>query len=79
MIYIDNFEQKKRAFLNTLSSEDLRNLGLNVMAYIKPVIIHDQPVFSIHAADGTVLSVIESLPHARDFLSQFDLHVLTLH
>lgn len=43
--------------LRQLSAQDFLALGVQQLAYIRPVIIDGAKVYSIHAADGTQLAI----------------------
>lgn len=43
--------------LRMLSPDDLGRLGMQQMAYVKPVIFNGAHAFAIHAADGTPMAV----------------------
>lgn len=43
--------------IRMLSPADLGRLGLQQVAYVKPVIFNGAPAFAIHAADGTPMAV----------------------
>ena len=38
-----------------LSSQDLAALGIQNIAYVKPILHEGEPAFAVHAADGTKL------------------------
>ncbi len=40
-----------------LSTEQLAQLGLSQIAYVKPVMMNGAPAFAIHAADGSPMAV----------------------
>ncbi|MBE7212276.1 MAG: DUF1150 family protein [Gluconacetobacter diazotrophicus] len=40
-----------------LSDRELRALGMEQIAYIKPVTVDGEAVFAIHAADGTPMAL----------------------
>ena len=40
-----------------LSAEQLARLGLQQIAYIRPVVVNGEAGFAIHAADGTPMAV----------------------
>ena len=43
--------------IRKLTPADLGKLGLQEMAYVKPVILNGAHAFAIHAADGTPMAV----------------------
>jgi len=42
-----------------LSPDDLGRLGLQEMAYVKPVTVNGTHAFAIHAADGTPMALAQ--------------------
>lgn len=67
-------EQIKSAeFLKTLSSQDFLSFGMHDMAYIKQVHIDGKDGFAIHAADGTPLSMMETLQEALNVIEHNEL------
>ena len=40
-----------------ISSEQLAQLGLQQIAYVKPVVVNGTSCFAIHAADGTPMAI----------------------
>lgn len=43
--------------LRNMTSEQLAQLGVSDMAYIKPVLMNGAAAFAIHAADGSPMAV----------------------
>ena len=43
--------------LRHLSTEQLAQLGLSKLAYVKPIVMNGAPGFAIHAADGTPMAL----------------------
>lgn len=62
-----------------LSAQDFAAFGLNVIAYIKPALVEDQPVFAIHAADGTPLTVVGDRALADAVVRQHEMEPFTVH
>ena len=46
--------------IRNLSQIDLGRLGLQQIAYVKPVMINGVNAFAIHAADGTPMAVAQN-------------------
>lgn len=67
--------------LKQLSAQDFRDVGIDQVAYIKPVDGHNKTIgcFSIHAADGSQLSVMDSYDTAIAAVRMNDLYPVTLH
>ena len=63
----------------TISAQDLMVLGLNQMAYIRPVVENGQHLFAVHAADGTRLGLLPTRDMAVGALLQHELEPVALH
>jgi len=63
----------------TLSLHDLGSYGLETLAYIKPVTVDGHRYHSIHAADGTPLTVIAERDLAYATVRQHDLEPNSVH
>lgn len=64
--------------LKNLTPRDLLNFGLQDVAYVRPIIVENRPAFAIHAADGTPLSVMESMDSAMAVIRHNDLEPATI-
>jgi hypothetical protein len=66
--------------LKQLSPKEFLGVGLNQIAYIRSIPTGgDEAVFSIHAADGTQISVVPNYEEAIMAARTNDLHPVTLH
>lgn len=63
----------------TLSLHDLGIYGLETIAYVKPVTVDGHLYHSIHAADGTPLTVIAERDLAFATVRQHDLEPASVH
>lgn len=63
----------------SISTQDLMVLGLNQVAYIRPVVENGQHLFAVHAADGTRLGILPTRDMAVGALLQHDLEPVPLH
>jgi len=70
-----------RALLKALSSQDFARIGMNEIAYIRPLSLSpdEQHVYGVYAADGTQMSVLASMDMAIATLRHNDLVPVTLH
>ena len=65
--------------LKAMSQQDLRYLGMNEIAYIRPTGASDEGEgFAIHAADGTQLSIVEDYDTAIAAARQNELEPIML-
>lgn len=65
--------------LRNISMQDFRNMGIDQIAYVKPLHADDADVFSVHAADGRQISVIDSYASAVALIHQNEMHAVTVH
>lgn len=70
---------KAAAFLRQLSPQDFATFGLDHVAYVRPVTFDDAPAFSVHAADGTPLTVLAERDVAFATVRQNDMEPLSVH
>ena len=62
-----------------LSAEQLAQLGVSQIAYVKPVTVNGQHGFAIHAADGTPMGLIGDREVAMAAILQHEMHPLSVH
>jgi hypothetical protein len=62
-----------------LSPQAFASLGVQDLAYIKPVERNGKTMIAVHAADGTELAVAESRDVAIAFIRQNDLEAVSAH
>jgi hypothetical protein len=62
-----------------ISRPDLAALGSEQIAYIKPIVTEESRAFSVHAADGTQLTVVETREIAEAILRQHELAPVSVH
>ncbi|MCR9077259.1 MAG: DUF1150 domain-containing protein [bacterium] len=62
-----------------ISPVDLGKLGLNQVAFIKPVVEEDGAHFVVHAADGTAVHTFATRELAELAIRQHDLQALSVH
>lgn len=77
-------ENNVRAFLKGLSPHDFLRIGMNEIAYVRPLAVGaggglEKQAFAVYAADGTQLSVLDSMDMAMATLKHNDLLPVTLH
>lgn len=65
--------------LRQLSTQDFAAFGVDHVAYIRPVDVEGVAAFSIHAADGTPLSVLPQRDVAFAAVRQNDMEPLSVH
>ena len=66
-------------WLKSISSREFALLGMNDMAYIKRVVVNDEPRFAIHSADGTQLALVPDEDIADATVRQNDLEPMRVH
>jgi len=67
------------ALFRHLSPEDFAAFGVDHVAYVKPVLVNGVAAFSIHAADGTPLTVLPDREVASAAVRQNDLEPVSVH
>jgi len=65
--------------LKELSAQDFLTFGVQDIAYVRPVRVDGQEGYAVHAADGTPLSILESLSEALHIIQHNDLETAALH
>lgn len=65
--------------LREISAQDFLALGKEQVAYVRPVEIDGKKAFSVHAADGTPMIVLENYNSAINLLVREDMVPATLH
>jgi hypothetical protein len=65
--------------LAQISTQDFLTLGVSDMAYIRPVVIDQQPLFAVHAADGRQIAVMPNREVAFATVRHNDLEPLYVH
>ena len=61
------------------TARDFEALGLEQLAYVKPVQVDGRTVFAVHAADGTEIAVMPDREVARAAIRQHDLEPVSVH
>lgn len=62
-----------------LTAQDFRALGLEQLAYVKPVTVDGETAYAVHAADGTEIAVMADRTVACAAIRQHDLEPLSVH
>ncbi len=65
--------------MKALSHQDWADFGVNDMAYLKPVTLEGEHRYSIHAANGTPLAVMDTREVAAAAIMQNELEALSVH
>ncbi|HUN45520.1 MAG TPA: DUF1150 family protein [Stellaceae bacterium] len=65
--------------LKHISSREFALLGLNEVAYVKPIVVNDEVNFAIFSADGTQVAVLPDREVALATIRQHDLEPASLH
>ena len=67
------------ADIRALSPADLGRLGLEQLAYVKPMMLNGANVFAIHAADGTPMAVAADRNQAVAAIVQHEMMPALVH
>jgi hypothetical protein len=63
----------------SLSPKDFAAFGLDLFAYIKPVMVDGTSNFAIHAADGTPLTVVSGREAAVATVRRHEMEPVSVH
>ena len=77
----DSNETIVRNMLAGLSPKDFLKIGIDEIAYVRPLAVRGavKPAYGVYAADGTQLSVLDSMDMAIATMRHNDLLPVTLH
>ncbi len=67
------------AALRSLSVKDFAQLGVEDVAYLRPVILNGAAAFAIHAADGTPIGAAPSAQLAAAAIRQHEMEPALVH
>lgn len=62
-----------------ITAQELAVLGVQDLAYVRPVEAEGKPGFAIHAADGTQMAVVASRDLAFAVIRQNDMEGVSVH
>jgi len=65
--------------LRAISTHDLAALGLQDVAYVKPVMVDGKAAYAVHAADGTPIAVLTNRDVAFIAVRQHELEPVSVH
>jgi hypothetical protein len=65
--------------LRHISAEQLAQLGMKQIAYVKPIVVNGSVRFAIHAADGTRMAITEGLDVGIAAIVQHEIEPAQLH
>ena len=65
--------------IRDISTYDFATLGVEDVAFVKPVQANDTTAYSIHAADGTEIGLVSDRNVAFAAVRQHDLEPLSVH
>jgi hypothetical protein len=63
----------------TIAERDFAHFGVADIAYVKRVVVNDEIMFAIHAADGTPIATIRDFDTAQAAVRQHGLEPLSVH
>jgi hypothetical protein len=70
---------KEFEHVRQISPREFALLGMQDLAYVKPVIVNGVTAFAVHAADGTQVAVLPDREIAVATVRQHDLEPLSVH
>ena len=62
-----------------ISAEQLAQLGMQQVAYVKQVMVNGAQGFAIHAADGTPMAVVEDVDTAVELVCEHGMAFAAVH
>jgi hypothetical protein len=65
--------------MHHISPEQLAALGMQQIAYVKPVVVNGTTAFAIHAADGTPMAIADGRDIALAAIVQHELVPALVH
>jgi len=65
--------------LKHLSANELGLLGMEDVAYVKPIVVDGGEAFAVHAANGTQIAVIADRELAFAVVRQHDMEPVSVH
>ena len=65
--------------IRDISTRDFENLGVEDIAFVKPVLSEGKIAYSIHAADGTEMGIVQDREVAFAAVRQHNLEPLSVH
>ena len=65
--------------IRQMTGQDLANLGIHAVAYIKPVVVDGVEAFAVCSADGREMAVMSDRDVACAAVRQHDLEPVSVH
>lgn len=62
-----------------ITTNDLMAMGMNDIAYVRPVEVEGKPAFMVHAADGTQMAVFADREVALAAVRRHDMEPFSVH
>ncbi len=75
----NNPMQSTKVPLISMTQNDLRELGLEEVGYVRQYSVKGKPAWVLHAADGTALAVQENMPALQASMQHHDLDIVSVH
>ncbi len=76
---MNNIDENTATTLKGLSSQDFLTFGIHDIAYVRKINLQGEEGFAIHAADGTPLSVMDTMDEALRLIEHNDLASAKVH
>jgi hypothetical protein len=65
--------------IRQLSASDLAALGVQDIAFVKPIVVNDETAYAVHAADGTQMALMTDREIAFAAIRQHGLEPVSVH
>ena len=75
----DNAVMAALVDIRHISAEQLAQLGMQQIAYVKPVVVNGAEAFAIHAADGTPMAIAGDRDVAMAAIRQHEMVAAQVH
>jgi hypothetical protein len=65
--------------IRQLSASDLAALGVQDIAFVKPIVVNEETAYAVHAADGTQMALMTDRDIAFAAIRQHGLEPVSVH
>jgi hypothetical protein len=65
--------------IRQLSATDLAALGVQDIAFVKPIVVNEETAYAVHAADGTQMALMTDRDIAFAAIRQHGLEPVSVH
>ena len=62
-----------------MTPNQLRDLGVSYVVYLREGMVDGHPAYAIHAADGTAMAIVEDIDLAVELVAEHGMAFVTVH